>query len=298
MKRLAILEKWWTDCLKTLRDRSHPVISTDRAAYLEAISRLLARKEWRDALEFPNNSMSPIYESLLYDTVDYAISKLALRTVPLYISAFAGKVFGYAFFYAPGIANQLLHNLNVPRSNVDRIVKFLSKLNNHPINSMIGSYRSKFPSHLSNLIGFPGFAPPPRKFSTKRNNANININDNINVLYKQSTDILLKNCKTDFYGPWINHWIGSNSDVFLSFVKHYYDLISLYLPQQEDSFVHLMAPGMLIIQAHFLRIVDSLYKAPPIIIPKQKKYVFSFPLYSLFFFLLLLYYNYSGRQKL
>ena len=61
----------------------------------------------------------------------------------------------------------------------------------------------------------------------------------------------------DLYGPWSRRWVCFNSDVFYSFFKHYYTIISRLLPAELPWNAHLASPGLIIIHAFLLGTLDS-----------------------------------------
>jgi hypothetical protein len=226
--RIRVLQKWWSSILLTFRERS--ISNSDRSAYLEGLSGLLARLEWRQCL--------PVYSELLYDTVRLVIRKLCLNIVPLSVAAFSGKVLAYAYFWAPGVAAVLIYLLAVPQSDIDRIIAAsfpsdeLCSLE-EAINLITDT--CSFPAHLSNLIGYgegkksrmdsrPTPPPPPRLES--------------------------------MYGPWSRRWASSNSDVFIAFLKHFYSIISTFLPRDLPWNTHLACPGLIVMNSFLLGSLD------------------------------------------
>lgn len=106
-----ILAKWWKAVLEALHTRPS---SHDKIAYMEAISKLMDRPEWKE-----HNSSQ--FNSLVYQTVRFCADKLSLKSVPVPLAAFSGKVLAYGFFHCPGVAHQLLAHLQVPPTDLERI---------------------------------------------------------------------------------------------------------------------------------------------------------------------------------
>ncbi|KAG5364879.1 hypothetical protein CKK34_3705 [Yarrowia sp. E02] len=106
-----IFSKWWKATLEALRTRAS---SHDKIAYMEALSKLMDRPEWKE-------HNSSVFSSLVYDTVRYCADKLSLKSVSVPLAAFSGKTFAYAFFHCPGVAHQLLAHLQVPAADLERI---------------------------------------------------------------------------------------------------------------------------------------------------------------------------------
>lgn len=233
MSRAQIFQKWWIGILNALRDYEKPVSGSDRAAYLEGIAGLVCRPEW--FVKDLSPQVTSIFENMLFDTLRFVVGKLSLKTVPISVSVFAGKILAYAFFYAPGVAPVLLYLLRVPTTNVRRIVKLSftkPDLRHVSLADAINLVKHSFPDHLNNLIG-----------SEK--------------VFKMNTRV--PPCPSevpDLLGPWIRRWTNVNSDVFFSFFKHYYTIISQLLPAELPWNAHLASPGLLIIHAFILGIFD------------------------------------------
>lgn len=105
-----IFAKWWRATLDALHARPS---SHDKIAYMEAISKLLDRPEWKE-------HNSSVFSALVHQTVRYCSEKLSLKSVPVPLAAFSGKTFAYAFFHCPGVAHQLLAHLQVPAADLER----------------------------------------------------------------------------------------------------------------------------------------------------------------------------------
>lgn len=228
MKRVRILQKWWVGILASLRDRERPVSGSDRSAYLEAVSGLVARNEWSQVTD----SVRAEFRSLICDTLRYVVAKLSLKTVPITFAAFAGKILAYAFFHAPGVAQVLLHLLGPSKSDIDRITKG-SFSNVSPqytdLDNAAELVRDSFPSHIGQLIACTSLPKQPSAPPQVH----------------------------ELYGPWARRWTAFNSDVFNSFFKHYYSIISSLLPAELPWNAHLAAPGLIIIHSYLLRTLDS-----------------------------------------
>lgn len=212
-----------------------------------------------------------IYEKLLFETLSWTLNKLALKTVPIAISAFAGKVIAYSFFFAPGVAAPILYLLRVSPLLVDRIVNisfqdFIHEQNNKPIPTStsnlatleysINQMRHFFPAHVSHLVGYtysstsstenktPNYATAKHQPDSFKNipkeafSSEIPSNKpkaRMPFSKKSVTNVFptrppspqqLSAIGGDIYGPWVRRWTAFNSDVFHSFLKHYYTLLS------------------------------------------------------------------------
>jgi hypothetical protein len=236
--RLKVLHKWWTAILSAFPNRQ--VSGADRSAYLEGLSGLITRREWLHD--------KTIYSALLYDTVRLVIGKLCLKSLPLSVAAFAGKVLAYvtsspphflptlislqsnnsyAYFYAPKVAPVLLHLLAVSRNTGHRIIKV--SLTDGELETFVEMLSPEMPDHLLPLMGMvacPEGRPPT----------------------PPGLDVL--------YGPWVRRWSTPTSDVFYAFLKHYYSIMSEILPPYIPWNCHLAAPGLIVIHAFILNGLD------------------------------------------
>jgi hypothetical protein len=234
--------------LSALRDKIHPVSGSDRPAYLEAISGIMSRSEWTQTTA----TTRYIYESLLYDTVKLIIDKLCLKTVPLSMAAFSGKVLAYSFFWAPGVAPVLLHLLRVSQLDIDRIVEATFTNDDVSLEDSVNLVRSNFPLHLAKLVGYTqGLQPRP----TRKSSLGPSINT-IKIRPNPPPQL------PELYGPWARRWIMPSSDVFFAFLKHYYAIISKMLSVDLPWFVHLASPGLIVIQAFLVNQLDHIVRPP------------------------------------
>lgn len=245
--RIKVLKKWWTAILTALKDRT--LSGSDRSAYLEAISGILSRQEW-----IQHQQKDSAYASLLCDTLKLMISKLCVKSIPLAIAAFSGKVLAYSFFWAPGVAPVLLHLLAIQQSYIDRIidVSFPSTISEPSdevasLEDATHLIRNSFPPHLQSLIskrdGLKDLnrRPQPLSSSSFRRTKN-----------NPTPPLGLE----ELYGPWSRRWTSQNSDVFFAFLKHYYTIMSSLLPRDLPWNAHLATPGLIILHASILRGLD------------------------------------------
>lgn len=220
-RRARILQKWWAGALGALRDREKAVSGPDRSAYLEAISGIVSRREWAD--------QPAVYQELLLDTISYIIAKLSLKTVPITFAAFAGKVLAYGYFHAPGVAPALLQLLHVQDNDIERLLAVSFETTSHEFTDLKTAadiLQQSFPPHLSPLIACTSVPSGPSSIP-------------------------------NIYGPWSRRWTSFNSDVFYSFFKHFYTIISQLMPAELPKNAHLAAPGLIIIHAFLLNTLDS-----------------------------------------
>ncbi|CUM64727.1 uncharacterized protein PRCAT00002338001 [Priceomyces carsonii] len=233
---LSILIKWWSSLLSALNQSLPQISSTNRNAYLECISRIIAREEW---FKVDNDLLEP-YKSLLISTMDYCVVKLqTLKFIPLAMSAFVGKVFAYSYFILPQVSNALLFLLNVKQSVLESNMKSLLAPN--ASKESVEFLASIFPKHLHHFINFNGISKLP-----KRQKLHINC-----VPPPQHP---VKGIK-DPNGAWVRRWCCSDSDIFNSFFRHYITILQhLFGNSTVESDVLLQCPGFSVILSHIYQV--------------------------------------------
>ncbi|KAK9472112.1 uncharacterized protein V1510DRAFT_349118, partial [Dipodascopsis tothii] len=222
-RRTAILHSWWAAMVAALRDRARPVSGADRGAYLEAVAGIMSRREWAVGPEADHD----LYRQSLADTLEYCLARLALKPVPVSVSVFSGQVFARCFFWVPGVADVLLHLLAVRPADVRRLFK-AAGLAPGRVEHHRRALEKLFPAHLHRLVAARGLAdrpPPPPAVPS-------------------------------LYGPWAARWNTNESDLFASFLKHYYLLVANYLPTDFPARALVCVPGVPIINGHILRAFD------------------------------------------
>lgn len=364
LKRLKTYQRWWTALATCLKDREKPVQTSDRSAYLEAISGLASRPEWfiihtwdqqqnientstKGSSQQANNATraqfaqikqyQEIYADLLVTTLNWSLGKLSsLKNVPISLHAFTGKILGYSFFFVPDVAYPLLYTLRVSPENMQRIVKvsfpdtrnnnngshynsndgitsttetannnksssanrFKTRVNSSDeadnqldiLKSLVMDY---FPKHVSKLIGYTGLAKSSLSASSnKHKTSSASSSDSLNTLLNNGFNNVISTkpkCPVkipELYGPWICLWTSFNSDLFFSFFKHYYNIVTILLSplfsssgidlsgslSDNNKFdfanstfssstllssIHLAAPGLLVLHSYLLSGLDS-----------------------------------------
>lgn len=244
-----ILGQWWRLLLALLLAQgTHQVSATDRNAYLECISRIMARREWLAA----EPDAARVFRACLTDTLDFCMNKvLAMKLVPISMSAFVGKVFAYAFFNLPGAATALLFLLNVKQASLDTLAA-------PPVlPTAAARARDLLPTHVRHLVDYRGLDSLER---LKRGA--------INCVAPPKHPV--KGIR-DPSGPWLRRWCSSESDIFNSFFRHYVNIVDVHLGACPDVPPEAF-PGFLVISAHiymiFLvsvnRILANMSKTPVI----------------------------------
>lgn len=205
----AVLGLWWR-LLLTCLNATGPlqVSATDRSAYLECVSRIIARREWIHA----DSQSTATYMACLSDTLDFSITRLlSFKVVPVSVAAFVGKVFAYSYFHLPGVCNALLFLLNVKQKTVDRLAPALSPLTQ----ASRDAARELFPRPVAHMVDYAGIQRLERAKRTV-----------INCVVPPKHPV---RGIRDPAGPWVRRWCASDSDIFTSFFRHYISIAHLFV---------------------------------------------------------------------
>ncbi|ODQ82916.1 hypothetical protein BABINDRAFT_164642 [Babjeviella inositovora NRRL Y-12698] len=282
----GVLCKWWEYLLSSLSSQTDPNLtplqtsspgltrrgstklsSLDKSAYLECLSRILARPEWGMLAV----SETATYRKLLTSTMEFSLAKLNnAKTVPLAHAAFIGKVLAHSFFALPHVANALLFLLNTKQGSLNDLVgcyfserKLVVPGGSHE-DEFIAAGRKLhllqvFPREVQHLIGDLGRFNPRRaghqgltasksRFYKKRNLA---MNPVVPPVHPAPGI-------NDPSGPWVSKWCLHGSDVFNSFLRHYLDILSSRVSGIDiDDRLMLAAPGLLVIMCHIREIAEK-----------------------------------------
>lgn len=202
------------------------VSSSDRNAYLEGVSRIISRSEWFTA----DKEALRQYRQLLVSTLDYVISRLlSLKVTLLAFLAFSGKVFAYAFFHIPRVANALLFLLNVRVAVMKR--SGIQEAQNETV-------RTLFPATVQQWVNFSGIKVPKNRH-------------HLNCMPPPQHPV---DGIKDPKGIWVRLWCSSDSDVFNSFLRHYFTICLRYSTEDLDPMV---LPGFQVILGHIFQIFES-----------------------------------------
>lgn len=265
-RRVRVLHRWWTGLLAQLQNRSPTAIGgSDRPLYLEGVSAILSRPEWRP----PQSEFSPLREQIskshsstslssdssrysveksvqhnikslftrtIIDTLAFAVEKMGQRAAPASIVAFAGKVVAYAFFFCNGTAEVLISIWNIPTATLKRVLQQNGIQRSTDLHSISGEVIIGFPECLHSL-GCTSLTGALRQL-------------------KKPVKPPLGNT-VDWYGHWINRWLGRDSDLLFVFLKYYHILLCEFLPPDIPITSQVCAPGFIFVQGHMLNIIDS-----------------------------------------
>lgn len=256
--KIKVFQKWWSRILYAFRQRS--INGSDRSAYLEALSGLLCRPEWSEDLA--------TYRQLLYETLQLSIGKLDLKTVPLSVAAFSGKVLAYSFFFLPGVAQILINILNVSPQQISRIVEtsFDKDKNVWFTGSQDDSDEEE--SADSNTADDDEQETYASAASDIKNYFPDYLSDCIGADNRQKLKIPLTSKPLHFlYGPWNRRWAAFSSDIFIAFLRHYYSILSCIFSHHSDFTskpwnTHMASPGLATFHAFILYELDHVVQKP------------------------------------
>lgn len=274
-RRVVILNKWWIALLEMLNGRNNQSISgTDRPAFLEGVSGIMTRPEWR-VPPFPSTtptdtpkSTRPLipksrstasFESggsdILTDSINqnvrnmfiqnllsqmaFVVDKMSMRSAPASLVAFCGKACAYAFLFCPGVADTLVRLWHIPPDALRRVFSELGI----PRGASLEMQSKRVSSH---------FPLPVRSLSVVSQTALIRYLGHKFPLPPGAAYIR-------WYGPWVNRWSGRDSDLFFAFTKHFHMLVAECLPSDGaiDRQDRACVPGLIPVHAQILTILEN-----------------------------------------
>lgn len=260
--------KYWVSLLLELFKNWSAFSHVDRTCYLECLSRLMSRREW-----FVNTSCTKVYQELLILTINFIFRVLLnLKTIPLSLNAFIGKVFAFGYLVVPNFSQILLFTLFVKNRSIYKVLSSLDH-NEKTIKSSV------YPEHLTDLINFQGDFQ--LNDETDPRLMNINCMKPPKVSTSFYTETLTENFEGEFeelekYDElhinlkdtnWVKKWASFDSDIFKSFLKHFLELSLFYqnsgpefeIDDPDDFLFSFIAqqPGGILIYTHVVEIFDS-----------------------------------------
>lgn len=274
-KRTKTLHKWWTGLLTHLKCRTTQGVSgADKPVYLEAVSYIISRPEWRSPpstfaplagkLSLPAKSASSdslsstssdysiqksvqhnikmLFIRSLYDTLSYTVERLGFRTAPPSLVAFGGKVLAYAFFFCPAVADMLITLWGVKPAILRRIPSQFGVERGMNMQVVSDAILCEFPETLHHL-GFSNVATTIKQFRTPAQPP--------------------LGVQVEWEGPWLGRWRGRDSDLLFVFFKQYHILLCEFLPFDPTPTARLCAPGYLLVLAQLLSLIDDTIHRQP-----------------------------------
>lgn len=253
---------------------SQAIAGADRPAYLEGISGIFSRPEWRSAPSTfaPVNQRLPasaksrsssslastssayslqksvqhnikvLFTRTLYDTLGFTVEKMGLRTSPPSMVAFGGKVLAYAFYFCPGVADMLISLWEIQPATVRRVLPEFGVGRGTDLRQVSEAIVSDFPETLQSL-GFTTLLATLRGMKQP-------VKPPIGI-------------QVDWRGAWTSRWNGRDSDLLYVFLRHYHILMYDYLPPDVSPLARFTAPGYVMVQAHMLSLLDNTIHRQP-----------------------------------
>jgi hypothetical protein len=263
-RRVNILNKWWTSLLGLLHGKHNQSVSgTDRPVFLEALSGIMMRKEWRipylqnfsahssnSSLESSSSdflaesifhNVRNIFNQNLLSQMSFVVERMSLRHAPASLVAFCGKACAYAFYFCPGVADMLVRLWNTPSDAFRRLLADPLGYKGLGGRAIAQNLAARFPLPVRSLAFCSHIA--------------------LSRYLRQPPTLPLSATQIPWHGPWVSRWCGRDSDLFYVFVKYFHMLNCEFLHLETDTSHQLFAPGMLSVQGHLLMVLeDTLYR--------------------------------------
>lgn len=270
-RRTVILNKWWTGLLDMLNGSGQQAISgTDRPVFLEAICEIMFRYEWKmppfppvptegegsnrnsekaesqssidsEEPEFLirtiHQNIRNMFQQNIIQQMTFVVDKLSMRAAPGSLVIFGGKTCAYAFFYCPGVADLLARLWHIPPGTLRRVFAEYGPQSGRRAGIISKALASSFPPALRSMC-FTSYAALSRQLQNK-------------------AQIPPNTIHIRWHGPWVNRWIGRDSDLFFVFVKHYHLLVAEHIPRHLLSEEKMGVPGLVVVHAQVLLNLES-----------------------------------------
>lgn len=270
-RRANILNKWWTALLEMLHGKNNQSISgTDRPAILDGIAGIMDRPEWRlspspfcpltrrnmgnmtprtksttslassgtDFLtESVHHNVRNMFVQNLNSQMAFVVDRMSLRNASASLVTFCGKATAYAFFFCPGIAEVLVRLWDTPTDNMRRVLEGngVGKFEN--LEDTSARIISAFPPAVQQL-GFCSLGKTLKHLRTQ-------------------IALPLGTANIQWYGYWLERWLGRESDLFYAFVKNFHILVTDYVQPDTTKKERMCIPGLLLVHAQILANLDS-----------------------------------------
>ena len=271
-RRVMVLNKWWIGLLEMLNGKNNQSVSgMDRPVFLEGVTGIMIRPEWRIP-PFPNspsnspqprrpvpnpsrsttslesngsdfltesifNNVRNIFNQNLLSQMSFVVDKMSMRTAPASLVAFCGKACAYAFVFCPRVADILVRLWSLSPVILKHIyAEFeIPRVTNMqvPAKELAG----RFPPSLRGLCVTSASA--------------------LNRYLRQQTPLPVGSGYINWHGPWKARWSGRDSDLFFVFAKHFHSLIVEFLPADTPKRNRACVPGLIPVHAQMLAILDS-----------------------------------------
>ena len=167
----------------------------------------------------------------------FVVDRMSLRNAPASLVSFCGKAIAYAFFFCPGVADILVRLWATPFDKLRRVIEEYGIPRNADLGSSPDVIVSAFPPCLQSLT-FKSF----QSLKTK---------------LRRQSPLPLGAASIPWHGYWVGRWCGRDSDLFFVFTKYYHTLLSEFLPDEVASQERAYAPGLVLVHAQILSLLDS-----------------------------------------
>ena len=242
------------------------VSGSDRPTVLDAITAIMIRPEWnvspstslsrspkpslksRSTTSLRSTTSDFLTESVMHNIrntyvqnllaqMAFVVNRLSIRSVPASVVVFCGKAIAYAFYYCDGVAEILVRLWSLSSDVLKRACEAGGVGRGASLSLASERISARFPSCVQKLA----FNSPRSMIRYLRSRPQVPIATNY----------------IPWEGPWTGRWAGRDTDLFFSFTKQYYDLLSQYLPEDVSKEEMLCAPGHALVQAQLLSLLDS-----------------------------------------
>jgi Protein of unknown function (DUF1765) len=261
-RRLLILYNWWIALLEFARGRNFTTItSQSKSVILDAITEIMERPEWKHypspfcaamdkasidnvsefasegdfVIESVQHNINNWFTQCLLMQMTFVIDKMSLRPAPSLVT-FCAKTCVYAFYFCPGVAGVLIRLWNQRYFTLKRVMEENGVDTTMDLSGIVDKISSSLPPALKQL-----------HFSTLQET---------HKSIRKPASYPLGTQDSQWKGPWVDRWSGQDSELFYTFVKQYYVLLSQYLPDASKT-ERLVAAGGIFVQAQILVNLDA-----------------------------------------
>ena len=272
-RRVMILNKWWTGLMEMLNGRNNQasVSGTDRPVFLEAVTAIMTRPEWRipplaansntgsssptrqpapgrstTSLESSNSdflaetiysNVRNIFTQNLLSQMLFVVEKMSMKTAPASLVTFCGRACAYAFFYCPGVADILTRLWTITPESLRRILNEFGCRRGTNLRGKSEDIASLFPAAVR-ILSFDTHGALCRRL-------------------RQHPSLPQGASSIKWFGPWINRWIGRESDLFFVFTKHFHILVSEFVVEELPMSDRPCIPGLVLVHAQILSVLEA-----------------------------------------
>lgn len=259
-----------------LNGRNNQTIpGTDRPVLLEGMAGIMERPEWRlppspfasssDRFQYvPRKSKSTtslestasdfLSESIHHNVrnmfiqnllaqMAFIVDRMSLRNAAASLVSFCGKAIAYAFFFCPGVADILVRLWATPVEKLRQVLEEYGIQRNADLRSSSNAIVAEFPPCLH-----------PLAFTSLRSATRY---------LRKRPPLPLGAASIPWHGHWVGRWCGRDSDLFFVFTKYYHILLCQFLPADIGRRERVHAPGLVMVHAQILALLDTTIHRQP-----------------------------------